>query len=343
MIMKTSKCFIIIAAILFLAGSVRPGPAFALASTSSVPLGSPTYDYLDSLAGMGLITSDAKDSRPCSMVEVSRLVLEAAKNIALQETASHAFAMELVTRIRQILPHEGEHSDSVPRKPLFEVNLSAKVLNQYVGDTGVVNYNRPVLQNDLTITHVSSGVYLDIWQSISLSRSGVSSNYGNELEYFIGWSGEIFGIGADAGIGYFDLITLFNMPKGDVIQPYIELNKKAELGGHHTLIPYVRVEYGIPAKGNAKEFKGLYVYNGLKHGWQITEYISVNQKAVIIFDDGAYGADRAWVGAYEISSSYRIIEWLAFDLSGKVIAPFTKTTDGRKAQFIGSSGFSVTF
>lgn len=237
----------------------------------------------------------------------------------------------------------GESNAAEPGRPLFEINFSTKVVNQYVGDTGVVAYNRSVSQNDLTITHVPSGIYLDIWQSISLSHSGRSTNYGNEIEYYLGWSGEIAGIGVDAGVAYFDLITLFEIPEGDVIQPYIELNKKFDVAERHTLTPYVRAEYGIPAKGNAKEIKGLYVYTGLKHGWQISKDVSVIQKATIIFDDGAYGADRTWVGAYEIAPSYRMKEWLSIDLSGKVIGPFTNVTDGRKTQFIGGAGFSVNF
>ncbi len=237
----------------------------------------------------------------------------------------------------------GESIAAEPGRPFFEVNFSTKVLNQYVGDTGVVAYNRPVSQNDLTITHIPSGIYLDIWQSISLNHVGRSTNLGNEIEYFLGWSGDIAGIEMDAGVAYFDLITLFKMPEGDVIQPYIELNKKFDVTERHTLTPYVRAEYGIPAKGNAKEFKGLYVYSGLKHGWQVSKDVSVNQKAAIIFDDGAYGADRAWVGAYEIAPSYRIKEWLSIDLTGKVIGPFTNVTDGRKTQFIGGGGVSVNF
>jgi hypothetical protein len=228
-------------------------------------------------------------------------------------------------------------------RALLEINFSTKVLNRYIGDTGVATYNHPVSQNDLTIIHVPTGFYLDIWQSISTSHSGRSTNYGNEIEYFLGWSGEIAGIGMDTGIGYFDLITLFAMPGGDVVQPYVELTKKINVTDQHAITPYVRAEYGIPAKGNAKELKGLYVYSGLKHGWQISKDFSINQKVSIIFDDGAYGVDRAWVGAYEISPSYRIIEWLAFDLSGKVIGPFSNTTDGRKTQFIGGAGFSVNF
>lgn len=236
-----------------------------------------------------------------------------------------------------------ESNAAEPKGKVFEINLSTKVLNQYVGDTGVVVYNRPVSQNDLTITHIPSGIYLDIWQSISLNHSGRSTNFGNEIDYTLGWSGDIAGIGIDTGVAYLDLITLFKMTEGDVVQPYIELNKKLDIAERHTLTPYVRVEYGIPAKGNAKEFKGLYVYTGLKHGCQVSKNISISQKAAIIYDDGAYAADRAWVGTYEIAPSYRITDWLSFDLTGKIIGPFTNVNDGRKTQFIGGGGFSVNY
>jgi len=338
--MKTSTFCIFVAALVLLAGSVLTRPNSALAS-DSVPLSSPIYDDLDRLAGMGMITSEAKESRPYSKAKATKMALEAATNIARKETAPDS-AMELVTRVRQFLARD-ENSAAEPENRLFELSFSSKVLNRYVGETGVVSYNRPVSQNDLTITHVPSGIYLDIWQSISLSHTGRSTNEGNEIDYFIGWSGDMWGIGVDTGIGYFDLITLFNMPAGDVTQPYIELNKKIAIAGQHALTPYARIEYGIPAKGNAKEFRGLYVHTGLKHGWQVTDAISVNQKAAIIFDDGAYGADRAWVGAYEAAPSYRFREWLSLDLSGKVVGPFTGVTDGRTTQFIGSAGISLNY
>jgi hypothetical protein len=215
--MKTSTFCIFVAALVLLAGSVLTRPTSALAS-DSVPLSSPIYDDLDRLAGMGLISTKAKQSRPYSKAEAARMALEAATNIARNDTAAPAFAMELVARFRRLLARD-ENSAAEPGSRLFELSFSSKVLNRYVGETGGVSYDRPVSQNDLTITHIPSGVYLDIWQSISLSHSGRSTNEGNEIDYFIGWSGDMWGIGVDTGIGYFDLITLFNMPAGDLNLP----------------------------------------------------------------------------------------------------------------------------
>jgi len=89
--------------ILFLTTLVYVEPVSAL-SSANIPLSSPVYGYLEKLAGMGLISSDVKGLRPYSKAEAARLVLEALKNIAVQDAVAPAFAMELVTRIRELLP-----------------------------------------------------------------------------------------------------------------------------------------------------------------------------------------------------------------------------------------------
>ncbi len=224
----------------------------------------------------------------------------------------------------------------------FEVSFSSKVFSQYVGDTGTVFYNRAVSQNDLTISH-KSGVYLDVWTSTSLKNAGVATNYGNEVDYTLGWAGEISGVGIDAGVSYWDLVKLFEMPEGDIVQPYLELNKKVELAVGHTLTPSVKAEYGIPAKGNDPLSKGLHVHGALKHGWEISKHFSLNQKAVLTYDDGAYGASRALVGAYEFAPTVKLTSWLSLEGSAKVIGPLSQVDDGRKAEYIFAGGFSTSF
>ena len=84
---------------------LHAAPVYAL-SSANIPLGSPIYDSLEKLAGLGLITSDVKGLRPYSKAEAARLVLEAVKNIAAQDSSAPAFAMQLVARIRELLPRE---------------------------------------------------------------------------------------------------------------------------------------------------------------------------------------------------------------------------------------------
>ena len=93
-------------------------PVSAL-SSANIPLGSPVYGYLEKLAGMGLITSDVKGLRPYSKAEAARLVLEAQKNLDLQETVVPAFAGELIKRIRESLPREVSLRENPDKKPQF--------------------------------------------------------------------------------------------------------------------------------------------------------------------------------------------------------------------------------
>ena len=118
-------------------------PAWAL-SSANIPLSSPVYGYLDKLAGMGLITSDVKGLRPYSKAEAARMTLEAVKNIAAQDTAAPAFAMELVTRIRELLPREVALREIPDKKPRFiDYNPVSALRLRYVYLDGVPrDYNR---------------------------------------------------------------------------------------------------------------------------------------------------------------------------------------------------------
>ncbi len=135
--MKTAA--VIIVALLTLNAS----PLWAL-SSANIPLGSPLYGYLEKLAGMGLITSDVKGLRPYSKAEAARLVLEAVKNIAAQDTAAPAFAMQLVTRIREFLPRELFLRENPDKKPaVVDLNPIASLRQRYVYLSGEArDYNR---------------------------------------------------------------------------------------------------------------------------------------------------------------------------------------------------------
>jgi len=238
-------------------------------------------------------------------------------------------------------------ADVVDNKKIV-ATISSMVFSKCVDDAGVVAHNKPVVQSDLTITHLRSGVYVDIWHSMSLTQGGISNNYGNEIDYSIGWSGDFAGIGIDAGVTYIDVIDLFTMPVGDVIQPYVELSRKFEVNDRNMITPFIKTEYGTPAKGNARELKGLHIHSGLKHNWNVKKRLTVTQQFVLTFDDGAFGANRAWIGAYDLSPSYRFLEKklynLSLDLSARVIGPIADSkNDTRKLQLIGGVGLSVNF
>lgn len=115
-------------------------------SSANIPLDSPIYSYLDKLAGFGLITSDIKGIKPFSKAEAARLVLEAEQHLLEQSNDAPAFALELVTRIRELIPRELSLRQHPEKKPSFiDYNpVSALRLRYVYLDGAPRNYERSV-------------------------------------------------------------------------------------------------------------------------------------------------------------------------------------------------------
>lgn len=225
----------------------------------------------------------------------------------------------------------------------ISVTISSKIYSKYLGSyTGKVCDDDPSLQNDLFIT-LPKGFYLEIWNSIGLDGTGLSSDYGDELDYLVGWSGKSEEINLDIGIAYIDCIDLFESPRGDLILPYLEINKEFDVSEKHRLTPYIGFEFPFSAKGN--EFgHGFFARFGVKHAWQISPKLVFNQKINLFFDDGALGGDSGILGQYRCDLSWQISKSTTIDLiSIKAIDPITSLSDGRKTEMVYGTGIAYRF
>jgi hypothetical protein len=221
------------------------------------------------------------------------------------------------------------------------ITFSSKYYSTYVGDTGVVFYDRPVVQNEINVS-LPKGFYANLWYSTSLARAGLNTNDGNEFDPTIGWSGEVAGGTLDTGISYFDIRPVGTFGRGDVWQPYIELSKECALDKAHTVAPYIKTEYGVPVQGNSREDKGLHVHGGLRHAWQMTAAFGLKQQADFVFDDGAFAYSRLWVYSHALAVSYTLSDWLSLELGGRVYVPLIQSEE-RNTQMVGNAGFKVGF
>jgi hypothetical protein len=115
-------------------------------SSANIPLDSPIYLYLEKLAGLGLIRSDVRGLKPYSKAEAARLLLEAERNLDEQDAAAPAFARQLMTRIRELIPREVSMREQPDKKPPFiDYNPAASLRLRYVYLNGIPrNYVRPV-------------------------------------------------------------------------------------------------------------------------------------------------------------------------------------------------------
>ncbi|MRR34342.1 capsule assembly Wzi family protein [bacterium] len=125
--------------------SATPARAWTFAS-NNIPLDSPVYSWLDSLAGFGLVKSDIKGIRPFTRAEAARLYLEARANLAGEpDLASSTLVNDLLVELRQALKREIRLYREPATAPSFDCRLLTAAKARYVYLDGVPrSYERPV-------------------------------------------------------------------------------------------------------------------------------------------------------------------------------------------------------
>jgi Capsule assembly protein Wzi len=134
----------IFAAALFVILVAAPQSGWPLAS-NNIPLNSLVYQYIEKLAGFGLIKSDLKGIRPYSRSEAARLLLEAEEELAGRGEHDDLFARKIVKRLRELVPREAALRGDSSQAPFFDNNPLAAFRLRYVYLDGVPrSYERPV-------------------------------------------------------------------------------------------------------------------------------------------------------------------------------------------------------
>lgn len=221
--------------------------------------------------------------------------------------------------------------------------VSSKVYSRYLNaGAGNILHDKPVIQTDLFVS-LPKGFYFDFWHSAGLDGTGLSSDSGDEIDYTVGWSGEVKNLNLDIGAYYFDCVDIFKSPRGDFVEPYLEVNKSFDISKNQRLTPYVWFGFIYSAKED--EFgHGFYTRFGVKHAWQINPKLRFSQKANLFFDDGACGFDSGVLGEYRCDLSWQISKSTTLDLiSVKAITPFTSLSDSRKTEIVYGAGITRRF
>ncbi len=126
-------------------GLSSPAGAWTVAS-NNIPLDSPVYEWLDKLAGYGLIKSDIKGIRPFTRTEAARLLLEAQENFSKNpDLAVSPLVTDLLVETRKAVAREVKLYKDPQSAPNFDYNLLASAQARYVYVDGVPrSYERPV-------------------------------------------------------------------------------------------------------------------------------------------------------------------------------------------------------
>lgn len=221
------------------------------------------------------------------------------------------------------------------------VNLSTKVWSEYLFTNGAIFHDKPVVQTDLFVG-LPKGFYADLWWSAGLDGTDASSDFGDEIDYTLGWAGSLGKLDVDLGITYIDLFELFDSGEdGDVLQPYIELGQTLKLGEKHEFTLYTVFQWHQPLKDSMSN--GGYLISGAKDLWQISPKVSVSSEVSVLYDSGAYNYDDGLVGFANFEMSWQITKSFSMQLPSIKVAEPISTSDERKTQIVSGLGFSINF
>ncbi len=240
-------------------------------------------------------------------------------------------------------------TDEVPtaakeEEPALSFDLSFSYWSEYLDDSGgIINHDRPVGQIDFILSH-SSGVYLELWGSTGLNGGGISSDYGDEFDIYLGWSGEVeeFGLDLDIGVAYFDLLPVDTFSGSDVLQPFAMISKEFEIADGQTLTPYGRVE--MLFSDDFDNQGECYFHFGVEHSFGLSESLSVTQKVDLNYDPGLYELDATWIGEYAVALEWSVSELVTINpIMIRLATPLTDVEDDRETEFVWGFGATISF
>jgi hypothetical protein len=142
----------------------------------------------------------------------------------------------------------------------------------------------PALQTLLLVTY-PNGFNFSLWNSTNFKKW--NSTLGSEVDYSVGWSGEIGGgLSANIGVIYFDEPDVFTLGAGDIVYPQVTISRKF---GESRVSIGVENYTVMPHSG----FKGGNLYSiGASRNASLTENLSVGNSLTLVYDDGGFGYDN---------------------------------------------------
>lgn len=222
-----------------------------------------------------------------------------------------------------------------------EIELSEHFVSQYVGASGWVFTNHAGLETELTAS-LDNGIYADVWNFSNL-EGDFNDGEANEIDFSIGWSGDIFGLTLDGGVAYYNYAILDNA-EGDSWCFYVGVAKQFDISDVQHLVPSIKFEGYIPAKGDSSEEHGADVVLNLEHSWDVLpELLTIYHTPGLFYDDGQFGGESGVLGSWEVGVNYFITENLTIDASWLISTPLAGMDDGRETETVLSAGLNYAF
>lgn len=181
----------------------------------------------------------------------------------------------------------------------FTANASVGFANKYVGPSGNMYKDSPVIQPSLTVAY-KNGLYASAWGSL-----GICEGLSDEVDYLLGWAGKVGGLDADIGAGYYDFTKMFHGRSGNAWAVYGKVSHDIELPGFGgTMTPYVRLEGDIADKDT--DWSGGWLATVGQHYSKEFHGLKPWADASLSYDNGTYDYDVTTTFQYKLGFDWNI-------------------------------------
>ncbi|HEY5221008.1 MAG TPA: hypothetical protein VIJ29_02585 [Candidatus Paceibacterota bacterium] len=224
-------------------------------------------------------------------------------------------------------------------KDPIRLSLTTMTGSKYLGLADEMLSEHPVQQTSFNAS-LPCGISAGVFDSMSLSPSNDHPNFGNEVDFTLGWSGSLKGNALDVHGAYIDLSPLVRLPKGDVFQFSERVSRTLPLGKKQSITPYVWLREVMPVRGPTP-IGGWFGHGGLVFTRSFGSRVSNSADIATVWDSGALGNHPGLIGTIVDTPSWKIGEHTSLQFPLNVQTPLTHTGDGRRTNFTG--GFTLAF
>ena len=203
----------------------------------------------------------------------------------------------------------------------------------------------PVIQSDITGTHIPSGIWFQNWGSYSFSDAA-AQKYGNQIDLAIGRKWTMGDFKMNAALRYMDFASVGELTSPDVISVMLDMRRDYAIAADHTISPELYLEWlGCP---NQLPNGTPFVQIGISHVWKTPfglKPLTIEHRHWLAWDDG-FNANKPDGLMYRIDAGFnwRITPKLEFVFPGlRFETPVIDAHDGRKTDKAVLGGIRYSF
>jgi hypothetical protein len=213
-----------------------------------------------------------------------------------------------------------------------KVTFNSTVLSRFIHDDGLVLYNEPVCQSDITIV-TTLDAYMDLWVSKGLSSDWGQSS-GDEIDPALGWAGSLYHFDIDLGVGCYFTATPSGLIMGGVVS-HLKIGHALRgfnvFGNIENIVPSASSGY---AAGNLSSLE-------LNKTTEF-EYCSIETAASVLYDDGLFGLEKGFLWKAGVKFAWKCTENLSF-LAPQILFSNPINVSDRGKEVVLSEGFEYKF